>query len=41
VGFTYRGATPGHQGWHEDTVMGVKKEIYDNARLTGTDITRA
>ena len=41
VGFTFRGAHMGRQGWNEDTVMGVKKEIYDGARESGQDITRA
>lgn len=41
VTFTYNGAHPGHTGWHETTVMGELKEIYDGARMTGTDITRA
>jgi hypothetical protein len=40
VGFTFRGAHVGRAGWNEDTVMGVKKEIYDGARETGQDITR-
>lgn len=41
VGFTFRGAHLGQRGWHEGTVMGAKKEIYDEARKTGLDITRA
>ena len=41
VGFTFRGAFPGRRGWNEETVMGVKKEIYDGARAEGLDITRA
>ena len=40
LGFTFKGAHVGRRGWNEDTVMGMKKEIYDGARETGTDITR-
>ena len=40
VGFTFRGAHPGRAGWNEETVMGVKKEIYEGARMSGQDITR-
>lgn len=41
LGFTYRGAHTGRKGWHEATVMGTKKEIYEGARQQGVDITRA
>lgn len=40
VGFTFRGAHTGRRGWNEATVMGTKKEIYEGARESGTDITR-
>ena len=41
VTFTFRGAHPGREGWNEATVMGEKRDIYEAARQTGTDITRA
>jgi hypothetical protein len=41
VAFTYRGAHTGRRGWHEATVMGTKREIYEGARAQGLDITRA
>jgi hypothetical protein len=41
IGFTYRGAHPGHHGWHEGTVRETKREIYEGAREQGIDITRA
>ena len=41
VGFTFRGAYTGRREWHEATVMGTKKEIYEGAREQGVDITRA
>jgi hypothetical protein len=40
IAFTFRGAHLGRQGWHEGTVMGTRKEIYDAARETGQEIER-
>lgn len=40
IGFTFNGAHPGRRGWNEDTVMGTKREIYEGARQTGTEIAR-
>lgn len=40
VGFTFRGAHLGRQGWHEGTVSEYKREVYEGARASGEDITR-
>jgi hypothetical protein len=41
IGFTFRGAHTGRRGWHEATVMGTKKEIYEGARESKVDMERA
>ena len=40
LSFTFRGAHLGRRGWNEGTVAEYKREVYDEARRNGTDITR-